>query len=343
MVKRIVGIAAILAAATGVAQASLIGHWTFDTNGNDIAGSNNTTLQNGAAVNTGTYLLGGGSLGGASGGMDGVDDQAITGSNLGITGSADRTLSAWFKAPADPGTPDDAPTMVGTGNSSGTGTRFDLRLSNSSGAITSDYQGYLRIEAQNGARTTTDNKGVNNDVWHHLMVSFSGTTLNNATMYLDGVQVTTLGSNATSINTSAAPLVVGGSNHTTDTERNFCGYLDDVGVWSNSSTAADAAILNGLGRIGDNNLSNLAAAQTLWGGSLGGTATINGVGWQKVAGLAGALGAWQQVGGANGTGSYIVLDGSGNGIQIIPEPATVGLLGLVGAAAALRRRMKLKK
>ena len=333
------GLIIVSLAFASVVHASLIGHWTFDSTGVDSAGSNNMSLNGGAAVNTGTSMLGGGSLGGqgTGGRLDGSDDQAVTGSDSGISGSAARTISVWFKAPTDPGTPDDAPTMVGLGNSSGTGTRFDSRLSNSAGSITSNYTDYLRLEGQNSYRMTSSGTGVTDDLWHNLVVSFSGTTFNDATMYLDGKAVT-LGSNGTTVNTSAAPLVVGGSNHTSDMERNFYGLLDDVGLWSNASTAADAAILNGLGRIGDNNLSWLDEAQTLWAGAQLGIGTINGKTWQKVTGLSGTLGAYSQVGGANGTGSYIVLDGSGGGIQIIPEPGTAGMLALFGAAALLRKR-----
>lgn len=336
---RKIGVLISVVAVTSAAQAGLIGHWTFDTNGNDSAGSNNTSLNGGAAVNTGTFILGGGSLGGqgTGGRLDGLDDQAITGSNSGIAGSTARTVSVWFKAPTDPGAPDDAPTMVGLGTSSGTGTRFDSRLSNSTGVITSNYTDYLRLEGQASSRMTTSGTGVTNDLWHNLVVSFSGSTFNDATMYLDGKAIT-LGANATTVNTTAAPLVVGGSNHTTDTERNFYGFLDDVGLWSNSSTAADAAMLNGLGRIGNNDLSYLGAAQTLWAGNVGDTAMINGVQWQKVTGLTGSLGDYSQVGGANGVDSFMVLNSSGGGLQVIPEPATVGLMGIFGVVALLRKR-----
>ncbi len=330
---------ALAAALATPASATLVAHWTFDTDGTDSAGSNNTSLNGGAAVNTGTFMLGGGSLGGqGSGGrLDGLDDQAITGSNSGISGSAARTISVWFKAPTDPGAPDDAPTMVGLGNSSGTGTRFDLRLSNSAGNITSNYGDYLRLEGQGTSRMTSSGTGVTDDLWHNLVVSFGGTTFNNATMYLDGKAVTTLSGSTTAVNTSAAPLVVGGSNHTADTERNFYGFLDDIGLWSNASSAEGAALLNGLGRIGDNDLSWLDEAQGLWAGNIGDTAAINGATWEKVTGLTGTLGDWAGPG-ANGVGSYVVLDpANGSGIQIIPEP-TVALLAGVGLLGLLRRR-----
>ena len=59
--------------------------------------------------------------------------------------------------------------------------------------------------------------------------------------------------------------------------------------------------------------------------------------WEKVTGLTGTLGDWAGPG-ANGVGSYVVLDpANGSGIQIIPEP-TVALLAGVGLLGLLRRR-----
>jgi hypothetical protein len=196
------------------------------------------------------------------------------------------------------------------------------------------------LEAQGAARTSSADLSLDNDGWHHVFVSFTGGTgasLNNATVYIDG-KVVTLASNATAITTNAAPLVIGGSNHTADTTRNFHGLIDDVGVWNNALAATDAALVNGLARIGDNNLSALASAAALWGGLVNDTAVINGVMWEKVTGLSGSLGDWSQIGGANGSGSFIVLDGSGGGLVVIPEPSA-SLLAVFGLCGLLRRRV----
>jgi hypothetical protein len=179
--------------------------------------------------------------------------------------------------------------------------------------------------------------GLNNDAWHHVLVTYpGGGDASTITVYLNG-KTLGMASGSTALNTSAAAFVVAGSNHNSDTERNFHGQIDDVGYWSNGLSAVDAALLNGLGRIGDNNLDALAAASTLWGGLVNDTATINGVLWKKVGGLTGALGDWSQIGGANGNGSFIVLDGASNGLQIIPEPASL-LLSCLGLLGVLRRR-----
>ena len=171
-------------------------------------------------------------------------------------------------------------------------------------------------------------------------MSFTGgasATLTNATVYIDG-QMVSLSSSTTALNTTASPLVIGGSNHNSDTTRNFHGLIDDVGIWSSALAATDAALVHGLGRIGNNDLSSLAAAATLWGGLVNDTATINGVTWQKVDGLTGTTGAWSQLNGPNGEGSFVVLNDSGSGLRVIPEPSSLILAFLAAGSLQLRRR-----
>ncbi|MCX6998432.1 MAG: PEP-CTERM sorting domain-containing protein [Kiritimatiellaeota bacterium] len=119
----------------------------------------------------------------------------------------------------------------------------------------------------------------------------------------------------------------------------FGGTIDDVGVFNNATDAAGIALVNGLGRTGGIGLDQLSAAQTLWGGSVGGTATVGGATWEKKAsGLGAALGDWS--GSVAGGNAKIVLDGSGYGLQVIPEPSTLSLAGLILAGLMLRRRIR---
>ena len=333
----------LIAAALAIpASAALVAHYTFDSDFTDSANSFDLTGNNGAAAGAATAMLGGGSMGGAGGGaLDGNDDYAVTSTNIGISGGRARTISVWLKVPVDTGDSngpvDNGPTLVGMGGTANN-TRFDLRLSNSAGSVNSAYDGYLRLEVQNGYTMSTSDLGLDDDAWHNVVLSYSSGNISNATFYVDGKAVADGGGTA-SVNTTNAPLYVGGSPHTADAHRNANGFIDDVGLWDEAIPAVGAALLNGLGRIGDNDLSWLADARTLWAGSDGDTATINGVRWQKVAGLTGVLGDYEQVGGANGLGSYIVLDGSGGGIQVIPEPtAAIELVGLVLLGLLRRRR-----
>lgn len=322
-------------------QGALVVHYSFDTNLDDLVGSQHLTAAGAAAAGVSGAILGGGALGGATGPnnyLDGVTDQAATSANFSISGTQARTISAWFKTPVDPGTPDDGPTIVGMGNSSTTGRRFDIRLSTSNGSLTSTYDGFIRLEAQGAATTSALDLGLDNEQWNHVFVTYTGspTSLNGATVYING-SVVAMASNTTALSTAAAALVIGGSNHTADPERNFHGHIDDVGIWDTALAPVDAALVHGLARIGNNNLSSHDEAAALWGGLVDDTAVINGTTWKKVTGLTGAAGDWSQTNGANGAGSFIVLDGSGGGLQIIPEPSGT-ILGLLGALAILRRR-----
>jgi len=333
----------LIAAALAIpASAALVAHYTFDSDFTDSANSFDLTGNNGAAAGATTAILGGGAMGGAGGGaLDGNDDYAITSSNIGISGSAARTISVWIKVPADTGASnnpvDNGPTFVGMGGTTNY-TRYDLRLSNSTGSVSNAYAGYIRLEIQGGNTMSTSDLGLNNDAWHNVVLTHDGTgTLAGTTFYVDGKAVART-TPTTSVNTTNAPLYVGSSPHTADNYRNANGFIDDTGLWNDALDAAGAATLNGLGRIGDNNLSWLDEAQALWAGNVGDTATINGATWEKVTGLTGALGDWSQVGGANGQGSFVVLDAAnGGGIQIVPEP-TVALLGGLGLLGLLRRR-----
>lgn len=68
----------------------LIGHWPGNGNANDIAGSNNGTLINGATFAAGKV--------GQAFSFDGINDFVQTNNNIGITGNSPRTVCAWIKA-----------------------------------------------------------------------------------------------------------------------------------------------------------------------------------------------------------------------------------------------------
>ena len=67
-----------------------------------------------------------------------------------------------------------------------------------------------------------------------------------------------------------------------------------------------------------------------------GSTTINGNQWQYTTGLTGALGA---TGGTANSNAFVVLDGSNNGMMIVPEPSSV-LLSRCGAVSLLLRRRR---
>lgn len=114
----------------------------------------------------------------------------------------------------------------------------------------------------------------------------------------------------------------------------FSGYLDDAGLFDYALDAADAALINGLGRSSGLGLNWLADAQALNASSVGTIMNIGGYLWQRVEGLTGTTGDW---GGSAGTNdAWIITNVGGNGIQMVPEPSLAG--GLAAAGLFLMRR-----
>jgi hypothetical protein len=113
------------------------------------------------------------------------------------------------------------------------------------------------------------------------------------------------------------------------------GALDDVGIYNNALGAKDVAVTHGLGLFEGQNLADADIAGMIAAFDSTSDYATDQNQWYYVSGLAGTTG---DTGGSVGGGdAYIVLDASGNGMSLVPEPATVALLGL-GSLVLLRRR-----
>ena len=176
----------------------------------------------------------------------------------GISGNADRSIACWIKTSAAGGGAN--PTIVSLGESSTNGSRFDFRISaNSSPA-------FLRLECQGtGVSATGPNVADNN--WHHVALTYSGTTIAGATLYVDGAAAPlgTASGTTVSINTFANGMLIGDSKQ--DTGRKFKGLIDDVRVYNTALTLAQIQAL-ALAPAITNSLAN----QTV---ECGGNATFN--------------------------------------------------------------------
>ncbi len=105
----------------------------------------------------------------------------------------------------------------------------------------------------------------------------------------------------------------------------FEGTLDDLADWNTPLTGTEAKALFNLGNTALNY--NAKDAQSLFdlfaAGS--GTAVVGGQTWAPATGLADAGNGL--AGGAGSVGAnYVVLNGSGGGVQVVPEPGTLSLL-----------------
>jgi hypothetical protein len=309
---------------------------------------------NGAAINTTSFIIGSGALGGegANGWLDGasasggLNDYARANGGtggvpyFGISGSAARTVSLWFNAPLAQASAN--PVFVSWGSTSPNGSRFEFRLERTAGTGggMSFPSNSVRLEIAGNFIVAT-NGGYTDSQWHNALVAFPGgasaADYNAAQFFVDGKLVGHTPTNsAVGINTGSNTNLLIGHGIMNSTDRPLIGLLDDVGIFSTALTGPDAALINGLGRIGGIGLDQLDEAQSLWGGSTGTSGLIGGKLWGKVTGLSGGLGDWGGTWASDN--AFIVLDAAGNGIQLIPEPSSLALAALGLVAIALRRR-----
>jgi len=127
------------------------------------------------------------------------------------SGSSARTVSVWFTTAGDQGTM----TMVQTGDTSGTGTFFDLAINATVDSL------WGSNDDVNGNVTVTDSN------WHNEVVTFDGTVV---TIYVDGVE-DKAATPAPALNTTAgAPLYIGYTP--TIPQVAFIGSIDDVRIYN---------------------------------------------------------------------------------------------------------------
>lgn len=251
---RFVGLAVSLLLLSGGARGALIAHYAFDADGSDSGTSGGiATLGSAASIVTTGAAIGAGylSLSGAPSTDTSGNDGAVSANSFdwGATGfnSDVRTVAFWAQAAAgDVG--DANPTMISLGSGTGTGNRFDIRLTGNA----------LRLELQGGGSTTT--AVVADGDWHHIavVVPNSASTLAQALLYFDGTLVSGAFSGTTAIATGTGPLRMGDSYQ--DTARDFKGGLDDVRLYDEALDATaiaalavpepSAALLGGFGLLG---------------------------------------------------------------------------------------------
>jgi len=288
--------------ARAATPANLLGHWTFD-NGphSSVGGWIGTTReqarieQYSALVGTGCYRLDSGA-------------GYLSTSMTGPSGSRARSVSVWFQTSGNTGYFD---ALFGWGGSQDR-RRYDFRLNG----------GDLRIEMGGGIGDTISlSHKVNDGQWHHALLAFRGGDFRFHTLYVDGKRAGTTRSVRWAVDTPTTYKVrigTGVQRHTGSdhTARDFNGRIDDFGIFDRSLPATDAALIHGLGRF-EIDLSHLQTARDLWGSPEGTETEIRGVTWKKVSGLPGRLGDYG--GSLAGKDAYIVLGGSGLGIQISNE------------------------
>ncbi len=315
---------AVVALVAATSQAALLSLYTFDnTTNNAVSGAPNGTL-----VGAAGYVAG--AIGNAvSTGGSGTDRVDITGALPAASAITQGTITYWVNTTVDG---DFTPMRLAETNNSTITTSV---LFNSAGSSP-----YMMLRADNGNESfplASDTATLNDGAWHQITQTWSlGATAgaNQWSIYVDGVSLAVSSPWDNTLTSGDAFLDwTGGSigacnlgNGSMKTVESWAsGSVDDFGVWSNILTATEAKTVYSLGTSLAYNAKDAESLFDLFAAGSG-TALVGGQTWAPATGLVGAAGDV----GAN----YVVLDGVGGGVQVVPEPGTLSLL-LAGAIGLL--------
>ncbi|AQT68077.1 hypothetical protein STSP2_01232 [Anaerohalosphaera lusitana] len=217
----------VIVCLAGVSQAKLVEYLTFDADGSAIVGAD-AVLNGDAAISTGTQGIVGEALQ-----LDGDGDFATTPGFKGIGGANPRTVSLWVKTSVNQA---DGTFFLGWGDTGfGSRVRYDLGLQSG----TSDQ---LRNELNAGAITSDTGTTITDDAWHHIALTFDGTT---TTFYVDGQAY---GTSTTSVNTTTTEDLAIGTGVRESVEwgtmtRWTQGLIDEVQIYDEALTATDISYM----------------------------------------------------------------------------------------------------
>ncbi|MBT7743547.1 MAG: hypothetical protein HN727_17235, partial [Opitutae bacterium] len=164
--------------------------------------------------------------------FDGTNDYVLATGYKGISGTGQRTMSAWVK------TSKEAASIMSWGNDL-PGEKWIFRTQTANGT-----NGALRVEVNGGYRV--GNQNVADNTWRHVAAVFpnGATDINQIIFYVDGVlEETYSGVAASAINTTSTGLDVRiGNGHA---NRYFQGLIDDARIYGMALSSAEiAAIYN---------------------------------------------------------------------------------------------------
>jgi hypothetical protein len=258
-------------------------------------------------------------------------DRVVLSSHVGdFSGEASGAISLWFQTSSTARQP-----------------LLDFGRTNHNDRLLAELtNGKLRFLVRTGNTNTVDlatTDPYSDGQWHHLVVSQTAAADGSGlTMLVDG-QEPPLGTDVRSDdwfhNIGSANYFALGYEIRRSFQGGLDGLLDDVAVWGTPLGDAEMLALFALGNHAELGYGALEASDLFdlhWSGA--GSLGIGGLRWTPFSGASGTAGELV------GSGSDFTLwltDSSGvrSAADVIPEPATLSLLGL-GALLALRRRRR---
>jgi hypothetical protein len=313
------------------AHATIVDDWTFDgTNGQTsnmpeaVSGTNTLTASGSGSVSTTGAIVGTGFF---SRPAQSTNSDVLTMSAGTINPPSQYTITAWIKT-----TQTTFPNIMSwTKPSTGGNFAAEFRLN----------AGTLETDLFNGTPPTQFVDGtsaINDGQWHMVAVTrdFSA---GKTSLFVDSAFQVSDGTGISGAQFTGVPTYIAGNTFNSSTDYAFNGSLDDVSLWNERLTLTDLKAMDGLVLSGpDYNAKDAGALFTLF--TNGGTATVEGRSWAKVSGLSGSAGTVESLGGSN---YAVVLDGSGNGVETVPEPATAALFAACGSVLLFFHRGWLRR
>ena len=154
-----------------------------------------------------------------------VDNETEAGyaSFSGLSGGSVRSVDFWLKIDEDI----DNGTIIGWGDNATTGGEFVIDIEDG------------KIRVRSGASKILSTDRINDNRWHHVMLSWQGPLLTDGDLYIDNrIDTAALKTGSVTVNTAASQrLFLGGDNDTAPDR--LSGIVDEIRLWNATMSATE--------------------------------------------------------------------------------------------------------